>query len=99
MWKKLPDSLWLGIFSGFISLILFYLGFDRLRFLIHGPAQMFQPPRVHLFAIFMNVLMFRFIVVKTDKENFGRGILLATVIVSFIYFYYFFRYHHSLIGS
>lgn len=102
MWKKLPDSLFLGIFSGFISLSLFYLLVSLVRLLLINYFQntyMFQAPKVQLFAIFLNVVTFRFVMVKTDKEDFGKGILLATVIASFIYFYYFLRFHYSIVGQ
>ncbi len=101
MWKKLPDSLLLGIFSGLISLSLFYTVLAYVRIFVvnfYQDPYMFMAPKVHLFAIFLNVLIVRFLLVKTDKENLGKGILLATVIISFVYFFYYFKYHHSLIG-
>ena len=101
MWKKLPDSLFLGIFSGFISLSLFYFLVSLIRLLVIDYYQntfMFQAPKAHLFSIFLNVVVFRFVIVKTDKENFGKGILLATILASFVYFYCFFRFHRSIIG-
>src|SRR6185369_2832881 len=97
MWKRLPDSLLVGVFSGFISLSLFYLFFTLIKTAIidyYQDPYMFQAPKVHLFSILMNDLLFRFIMVKTDKEKLGKGILLATVVVSFVYFYYFLRFHH-----
>ena len=60
---------------------------------------MLMAPKTHLFAIFLNILIFRYFVVKTDKEQFGKGILLVTVILSLVYFFYFFKYHQSLIGE
>jgi hypothetical protein len=101
MWKKLPDSFLIGIFSGLISLSLFYLLFVYVRMLIVNYYQdpyMLRAPKVHLFAIFLNILVFRFVMVKTDKENFGKGILLATVIPALVYFFCYFKFHQSLIG-
>jgi hypothetical protein len=102
MLKKLPDSFLLGMVSGLASLSLFYFALSGIRSLLvdhYGNPYMLAAPKVQLFSIFLNVLCFRFIVVKTDKDKFGRGLLLVTILFSFVYFYYFLRYHHSIIGS
>jgi len=101
MWKKLPDSFALGIFFGLVSLALFYIVLAYIRIFIvsyYQNAYLFMAPRVHLFAIFLNILVFRFFIIKKDMENFGKGILLATVIPTLVYFFCYFKYHHSLIG-
>jgi hypothetical protein len=102
MLKKLPDSFLLGLVSGLASLGLFYFALSGIRAVIidhYENPYLFAAPRVQLFSVFLNVLCFRFIVVKTDKDKFGRGLLLVTIILSFTYFFYFLRYHHSIIGS
>ena len=101
MWKKFPDSLLIGIVSGCLSLSVFYCLFAFIRILIVSYYQntyLFKAPKVAKFAIFLNVVFFRFVIVKGEKEEFGKGILLATVGVSFIYFYYFFRFHQPIFG-
>jgi hypothetical protein len=101
MWKKVPDSFLLGIFSGLISLSLFYIVLAYIRTFLVNQYQnpyLLVAPKVHLFAIFLNVLVFRFLIVKADKENLAKGILLSTVVTALIYFFYFFKYHQSLIG-
>lgn len=102
MWKKLPDSYLLGFVSGMLSLFLFYIAIASVRQLAVNHYQneyVFMAPKVQLFAIFLNVLLFRFAVVSFDKEKFGKGILLVTVLASFVYFFFYFRYHHSMIMS
>ncbi len=101
MWKKLPDSFLLGIFSGLVSLVPFYFLFNCIRVFIVNYYQdpyLLRAPKVHLFAIFLNILVFRFVMVKMDKENLGKGILLATVIPALVYFFCYFKFHQSLIG-
>jgi hypothetical protein len=102
MWKKIPDSLPVGFVSGIVSLCLFYFLLSSIKMLVinyYENYYLFQAPKVHLFSIFLNVLLFRFVIVKTDKEKLGKGILLATVSFSFVYFYYFLKFHQSIIGS
>lgn len=101
MWKKLPDSLVAGIISGFISLGVSYFLLTSCRLLVVSYYQntyLFQAPKVFLFSVFFNVLFFRFMMVKWEKENFGKGILLATLALCLVYFYYFFRYHQTIFG-
>src|SRR5207253_885626 len=102
MLKKLPDSFFLGTISGIVTLSLFYFVFAYLRSLVtahFGNPYMLAAPKVQLFAIFLNVLVFRFLVITLDKEKLGRGLLLVTILISFVYFFYYFKYHQSLIGS
>ncbi len=102
MWKKLPDSFIIGIVIGALSLVLFYMIFASIRSLLtdyYGDPYMLGAPRVQLFSIFLNVVCFRFVMVKTDKEKFGKGLLFITILASFVYFYYFLKFHQSLIGS
>ena len=102
MLKKLPDNFLLGIVSGMGSLFLFYIVIAGIRQLAVNHYQneyLFMAPKVQLFAIFLNVLLFRFTVVSMDKEKLGKGILFVTVLASFVYFFFYFRYHHSMIGS
>jgi len=102
MLKKLPDSFLLGMVSGMVTLGLFYFVFTYFRSLLvdhYGNPYLLAAPRIQLFAIFLNILLFRFLVLTLDKEKLGRGLLMITILLSFIYFFYYFKYHHSLIGS
>jgi hypothetical protein len=101
MWKKLPDSFFLGVFSGLVSLGLFYTVLAYIRIFLVKQYQdpyMLMAPKPHVFAIFLNILLFRFFLVKTEKEQLGKGILLSTVILSFVYFFFYFKYHRSIVG-
>jgi hypothetical protein len=100
MWKKIPDSIILGTISGFLSLSIFYIAFSYLRLLIvfySSNPYILQPPRVQLFTIFTNVVLFRIVILNFDKEKFGKGILLATLLASFVYFFFLLKYHRSII--
>ena len=91
----------LGIICGFFSLSLFYCLVASIRLIVvnyYQNSYLFQSPKVFLFSIFFNVVLFRFVMVKGEKEGFAKGILLATVGVSFIYFFYFLRYHQPVFG-
>lgn len=102
MWKKIPDSYPLGVVSGMVSLFLFYIAIASIRQLAvnyYGNEFLFLAPKAQLFAIFLNVLFFRFAVISFEKEKFGKGVLLITVLATFVYFFLYFRYHHSVIGS
>ncbi|MCX6292098.1 MAG: hypothetical protein NT126_10080 [Bacteroidetes bacterium] len=102
MWKKFPDSFFIGTVSGAVTLALFYFLLASVRSWLcnlYGNPYLLLAPRVQLFSIFLNILLFRFVMVKTDKEKSGKGMLLSTVGISFIYFLYYFKFHHSIIGS
>lgn len=102
MLKKLPDHYLTGIVSGSVTLSLFYLFIAFIRQLLVNYYQneyLFMAPKVQLFSIFLNVLLFRIVVINLEKEKFGKGILLITVLASFVYFFFYFKYHHSLVGS
>jgi hypothetical protein len=99
-WKTIPDSVVPGFFLGFISLVLFYVILAYARIFIvnyYGNPYLLMAPRIHLFSIFLNILLFRFFMIKKNKEKFGKGILLATVMASLVYFFYYFKYHQSII--
>ena len=102
MLKKFPDSHFTGIIIGLLSMILFYFLLAYIRHIIVNHYQnqyMLMAPKVQLFAIFLNVLFFRFVMVSLNKEKSGKGILLATIAASSAYFYFWFRYNISIIGS
>jgi len=101
MLRKFPDSFWFGLAFGVASLGAFYFLLTFIRQLIseyYGNPYMFGSPRVQMFSIFLNILGFRFVIVKLGREKTGRGILFATILASFVYFYFFFRYHNSITG-
>jgi len=101
MWKKIPDSFLLGLISGIMTLGLFYLTIAFVRSLVvehYNNPYLFGAPKPQLFSIFLNVLVFRIVIVNLDKEKFGKGILFITVLSTLVYFFYYFRYNHSLLG-
>src|SRR5262245_48603827 len=100
MWKKLPeDSFVLGLAVGMATLFTSYVLFRWLRLALvnhYGNPYFFPAPRIQLLAILLNVILFRYIMVKVRKEKTGKGILLSTVVLSFAYFYMFLRHNYQL---
>src|SRR5438093_1249048 len=100
MLKKIPDSFGFGLFLGVITLSLSYLFVRGFRILLvnhYGNQYLMAPPRVQLYSIVINIVIFRFIMVKYDRENTGKGILFSTVILALVYFFLYFRYNFQTI--
>src|SRR4051812_4146943 len=99
MWKKLPDHFFFGLIFGVVSLFLSYLVVRTIRIAVvgyYGNEYVMAPPRVQLFAILINVIIFRFFMIRFDKEKTARGILFSTVILSFVYFFLYFKYNYMM---
>ena len=101
MWKKLPDdSFLLGLLTGLVSLFISYQLMRWLRMAAvsyYGNPYVFPAPRIQLICILLNILLFRFALVRFKMEKTGKGILLITVLLSFTYFYFFLRFHYQLL--
>src|SRR3954469_4081938 len=98
--RRLPDTFFFGVFFGIVSLLLSYLLVRSIRMLIvsyNHNDMLFAAPRVQLFAIVLNILVFRFVIVDLKKEKTGKGILFTTVLLSFTYFVLFVRYKFTAI--
>jgi hypothetical protein len=52
----------------------------------------FRESTIQVISIFLNVLPFRYIMLKTNNEYTGRGILLVTFIVGMAYFFYYVKF-------
>src|SRR3954466_7054649 len=97
--KKLPDNFLFGILFGIISLFVTYSVVRLFHLYIveqYGYGSLMRPPRIPLFTIVINVLIFRFIMLNFQKENTGKGFLFITAILSFVYFFIFFRTNMEL---
>jgi hypothetical protein len=94
-WKKLPeDSFFFGMAFGGVILFAVYYILTAIRTLLiyqSGNPFLMAPPRVQLFTIVINIILFRYIVLKLDREKTGRGLLFITLIAAFAYFYLFFH--------
>jgi hypothetical protein len=49
----------------------------------------FTMPTLAVLSIFINVLFFRYFMMKRQQDYIGRGILLATFLYAFVYFFKF----------
>jgi hypothetical protein len=97
--KKLPDNFWFGMLTGLLCLGISYFLIYSLRLVVvnyNGNPYSFAEPRVQLIAILINVILFRFMMVTFQKEKTGRGILFTTVLLTFIYFFLYSRYHFRM---
>ena len=100
MLKKLPDSFAFGLLLGLVTLSIAYLLMRGIRMAIvnyYGNPYMFAAPKAQLFAIVLNLLVFRFTIVDLEKEKAGKGILFTTVILSLAYFFLFLRYNFTAV--
>jgi hypothetical protein len=99
MWKKLPDNFSFGIVFGIISLFVSYMLMRSVRLAIvnyYNNEYLLAQPRVQLFTILINLIIFRFMMIRFEKENTGKGILFSTVIVSLLYFTLYYRFNYRM---
>ncbi len=88
MLKK--NSMFFGLLLGtlvpVIGFALFY-GIDVLiKILITNGRTVFVTSTLVVMGIFLNVLVFRYYMLKLEMDYTGRGILLATFVYALIYF-------------
>ena len=88
--KRIKDSFAFGLFSGAISLVVFYYLFTWIRSLLidyYGNPYLLRPPTIQLIAVLINIIIFRLLMINYKKEQTGKGILFITVIMTLGYFY------------
>ena len=88
-WTK--DSFLLGLFSGAVLLYLFYFLVSQIRLFIvttMADPYLFGSPRSELIAVGLNMICFRFLLLKYNREKTAKGILFVTVIAVFVYIYF-----------
>lgn len=85
------DSIWLGLAIGLILPVLVFYLFESIN--VYGSRHLLDKPVVfskstsQLIALFTNVIVFRIYMLRLEMDYTGRGILLATFIYAFIFFY------------
>ncbi len=89
MFKK--NSTIFGTFLGLVVPAIAFALFYGLNKLItkNLHRSMFTQPTLLVISIFINVLVFRYYMLKLKMDLTGRGILLATFIYAFIYLFKF----------
>jgi len=96
MFKKIPDTFFVGIMTGIVTLFLSYFVVRAVRILLvnhFDNEYLMAAPRVQLYSIVINVIIFRFMVIKFERENTGKGILFSTVILALIYFFLYTKFN------
>ena len=91
---KIKDSFLTGLITGLASIFLFYYLLSVGRTLLVNYYQnpyMLKPPVVQLLTMLINIIIFRFLLIKFDREKTAKGILFITVVLTLIYFYFFFK--------
>ena len=81
------DNMWLGIGIGIVVPILIYFLLKVIA-ILSGKEQFLQNETMQLVAIFVNLLPFRYYLVRVKADRTGRGILLITMLMALVYFYF-----------
>jgi len=85
------DSLVFGIIISLVTTIIVFIIFKFISLLTKNfnplNIQMIQNSTVQLIAIFSNMFTLRYYLVKLKADKTGRGILLVTFVLAFIFVY------------
>ena len=85
MLKK--DNLWLGLVLGFALPAALYGLMAWLT--TFSPEASFNHNTLMVVSITGNVVLFRYYMMKLEYEQTGKGMLFATMIYAFIFFFFF----------
>lgn len=91
-WNK--DSFIAGIIGGAVLLLVFYFIVSGIRDLIIGylnDPYLFASPRSELIAVALNMICFRFLMLRFNREKTGKGVLFITVLATFAYIVYHYK--------
>lgn len=79
----------LGILVPVIAFGLFY-GLNKLIAMLFTNGRLiFTPATLSVMSLFINVLVFRYYMLKLKMDLTGRGMLLATFLYAIVYFFKF----------
>lgn len=81
------DNIWLGMGIALVIPVIVYF-LLKLISILSGKEQLLQNETMQVIAIFINLLPFRYYLVRLKADRTGRGILLITMLLAFIYFYF-----------
>lgn len=93
-WTK--DSFIFGLIAGTVLLFVFYEIISQIRLMIVNGLNdpyLFGSPRSELIAVTLNLICFRFLLIKYTREKTAKGILFITVLITFAYFYFIYKMH------
>ncbi|MEP7263075.1 MAG: hypothetical protein ABI772_01180 [Bacteroidota bacterium] len=88
--RLLRDTILMGFLIGAVSImvdyiVLFYV--DKLFFNISDMGHVLKFPRLQAIVLAMNIVLFRFMIVKWKKTEAGKGLFLSIVIITAWYIY------------
>ncbi len=81
--RLLRDSILSGVVIGIISVTfnyIFLFNFDKGYQSLTGNNSFLQPPRIQLIILAINILLFRFMIVKWNRYHTARGLFLVIII-------------------
>jgi hypothetical protein len=81
------DNIWLGIGIALVVPVMMYFLLKLIN-LFTGEEHILQNSTMQLIAVFVNLLPFRYYLVRIKADKTGRGILMITMILALIYFYF-----------
>lgn len=88
-WLK-KDNIFNGVLMGMMTFISTYClisGADWLRTKYLNLSPFMIAPRIQLLMLFMNMLLFRWLMITKEQTEKGRGVLLITFVVTIAYVY------------
>jgi hypothetical protein len=87
------DHFAFGAMMGSLIPVLVYLAFEQFNEVSRGGEKipLFNENTVRVLSIFMNIIPFRFYMVKWQFDKTGRGILFVTFIYAFLFAFDYFR--------
>lgn len=81
------DNIWLGIGIALVVPAIMYFLLKLIN-IFTGEEHILQNSTMQLSAVFINLLPFRYYLVKVKADRTGRGILLVTMVLALVYFYF-----------
>lgn len=83
------DSLWLGIIIGLLLPVTTYFLIQLILIIVGGEYHAFRKSTIYLLSIFVNLIPFRYYLVKLKFDKTGRGILLDTFAMAILFFFFY----------
>lgn len=88
--KLFRDSFILGLLLGFIPVTIGYftfINYNELMENFNSIKYKFYPPRLQLVILVMSLVIFRFMMVKWNRIETGKGFFVTLFIATLIYFF------------